>query len=399
MLFQYKALDTKENEKSGTIDAVTQEVAISSLQRRGFVILSIEPAETRNIFKINLFERVSARELVILSRQIATLFEAQVSALRVFRLLGGEAENELLKRKLLEVADDLQGGASISNALSRHPEIFSPFYVNMVRSGEEAGRLDETFGFLADHLDRTYELLSKARNALIYPAFVVIVFIAVMILMLTLVIPNISKIILEAGQEVPIYTKVVIGLSNFFLNYGIFLLALLIIGGFVLWRYSKTEVGRLALAEMKIALPVIGTLYHKLYLSRITDGFSTLLASGITMVRAIEITASSVDNAIYEKLLNETANQVKAGSSVSAALSEHPEIPGIMIQMIKVGEETGEVGSILNTMTTFYRREVTNAVDAMINLIEPIMIVALAVGVGILLAAVLIPIYNLSSAI
>lgn len=399
MLFQYKALDTKENEKSGTIDAVTKEVAISSLQRRGLVILSIELADKKSIFDITLFESVSSREMVILSRQISTLFEAQVSALRVFRLLGAESENPFLGRKLLEIADDLQGGASIGNALSRHPKIFSPFYINMVRSGEEAGRLDETFTHLADHLDRTYEIVSKARNALVYPAFVVFVFVTVMILMLTLVIPNISEVLIDAGQDIPIYTKIVIGLSDFFLDYGIFLLALLIIGGFFLWRYSRTEQGRLALSEMKVAIPFVGSLYRKLYLSRISDSLSTLLASGITMVRAIEIASSVVDNALYEKLLNDTANQVKAGSSVSSALGEHPEIPGIMVQMIKVGEETGEVGSILKTLTTFYRREVTGAVDALVNLIEPIMVVVLAVGVGILLASVLIPIYNLSSAI
>jgi len=170
MLFNYKAVDTKGNEKEGSIDAITKEVAISSLQRRGLVIASIEPALKKSLLTITLFETVSNKDVVILSRQMATLFEAQVSALRVFRLLGGESTNPILEKRLGEVADDLQGGSSISNALSKHPEIFSSFYVNMVRSGEESGKLDETFLYLADYLDRTYEVTSKARNALFYPA-------------------------------------------------------------------------------------------------------------------------------------------------------------------------------------------------------------------------------------
>lgn len=399
MLFNYKAIDTKGSKKEGSIDAITKEVAINSLQRRGLVIASILPAEKKSLLTITFFETVSNKDVVILSRQIATLFEAQVSALRVFSLLGGEATNPILAKRLIEVANDLRSGSSISNALSRHPEIFSSFYVNMVRSGEETGKLDDTFLYLADYLDRTYEVTSKARNALFYPAFVILVFIVVMVLMLTLVIPNISQIILEAGQEIPIYTRVVIFISNFVLTYGIFLLILIIIGGFFLWKWSHTKIGQISLARTKISFPYVGLLYSKLYLSRISDNLSTLLSSGLTMVRALEITGQVVGNAIYEEILKETVESVKAGGSVSESFAKHPEIPGIMVQMVKVGEETGEVGSILKTLAKFYRREVTNAVDTLVGLIEPMLVVALGLGVAFLLASILIPIYNLSSAI
>lgn len=399
MLFHYKGIDTKGTEKEGNIDAINQEIAISSLQRRGLVISSIEEAEKKSLFSVTLFETVSNKDVVILSRQIATLFEAQVSALRVFRLLGGESANPLLGRKLMEVSDDLQSGSSISSALSRHPKIFSSFYVNMVRSGEESGKLDETFLYLADYLDRMYEVTSKARNALIYPAFVIGVFITVMVLILTLVIPNISAIILESGQDIPVYTKIVISFSNFFLLYGVFLIILIIIGGFFLWRWSHTKTGELSVARTKLSVPFIGTLYTKLYLSRIADNLSTLLSSGVTMVRALEITGQVVGNKVYENILTDTVELVKGGGSVSDAFSKHEEMPGIMVQMVKVGEETGEVGSILKTLSKFYQREVTNAVDTLIGLIEPVMIILLGLGVGTLLASVLVPIYNLSSAI
>lgn len=402
MLFRYQAVDASNTPREGTIDAVTMDVAINSLQHRGYVVSSIDPlAEPHSLFniKITIFERVSNKEVVIFSRQIATLFEAQVSALRVFRLLASEADNPLLGRILTEVADDLQGGSSISNALSQHPDLFSPFYISMVKAGEESGKLDKSFNFLADHLDRTYEVVNKARNALIYPAFVITTFVAVMVLMLTLVIPRITDIIVSSGQAVPIYTRIVIAVSNFFTNYIAFILFFVAALGFFLWRFRRTMVGRRAFDELKLAIPYIGDLYEKLFLSRIADNLATMLASGISMVQALEITSEVVDNEVYKEILNNTIAEVKGGKSFSDALAEYPEIPGVLTQMAKVGEETGNLGSILEMLAKFYRREVNTAVDTLINLIEPAMIVLLGLGVGTLLAAVLMPIYNIAGGI
>ncbi|NQV92924.1 type II secretion system F family protein [Candidatus Kaiserbacteria bacterium] len=402
MLFNYEVVDQSGTNTSGSIDAINVDVAISSLQRRGFTIISVKEAGVEsNIFKkeINLFQSVSNKDVVILSRQIATLFEAQVSALKVFRLLSSESINPLLGEKLAEVSDDLQAGSTISNALSKHPKVFTPFYIGMIRAGEESGQLDKTFLFLADYLDRTYEVGMKARNALIYPAFVITTFLAVMILMLTMVIPRLSSILLESGQEIPLYTKVVISMSSLLVNYGVFVLILIVVGGFFFWRFLKTNTGKLSLAELQLSVPFVGDLYRKLYLSRLADNLSTMLTSGIQMVRAVEITASVVGNPLYEELLNDVVEKVKGGTQLSEALQAHKEFPGILVQMIKVGEETGELGSILETLAKFYRREVNSAVDTLVGLIEPIMIVLLGLGVGFLLASVLIPIYNISAGI
>ncbi len=401
MLFTYKALDEKGQEVGGSIDAVNVDVAISSVQRRGLVITTIaEAKETDGLHRnIKFFERISNKDVVILSRQIATLFGAQVSALRVFRLLSGETENKLLGSKIAEVADDIQGGSTISKALSKHPKAFSTFYVNMVKAGEESGKLDQTFLYLADYLDRSYAVSSKAKNALIYPAFVVATFIAVMVLMLTLVIPKISTIITEAGQQIPLYTRVVIGISDFFVDYGWLLLIAVGVVAFFIYRSGKGESGSLAMDEAKLSIPYIGSLYKKLYLSRIADNLNTLLISGVPMVKALELTADVVDSRVYEKVLRDSTELVKGGRPLSDAFSTHPEVPGIMVQMTKIGEETGELGSILDTLAKFYQREVVNAVDTLVDLIEPVMIVALGLGVAFLLASVLIPIYNISSSI
>ena len=401
MLFKYRAIDKDNHEREGTIEAPSQEVAIGALQRRDLIISSIESAETKSLLEMDipLFNRVSNKDIVILSRQIATLFEAQVSALRIFRLLAAEVENKQLADVLSTVADDIQGGSPISKALGRHPKVFSGFYVNMVRAGEESGKLSETFGYLADYLDRTYDVISKAENALIYPIFVIAVFFGVMALMLTLVIPKISAILIDSGQPIPLYTRIVIGLSHFFVNYGIFVVIGIVALGIYLWQLRKTPAGKLALDALRLSIPYLGDLYKKLYLSRIADNFATMLLSGVSVVQALEITGSVVGNAAYEVVLADVGASVKGGASISDALAKHPEIPGIMVAMVRVGEETGELGKILGTLAKFYNREVSNAVDTLVGLIEPIMIVALGLGVGTLLAAVLLPIYSLAGAI
>lgn len=401
MLFSYHALDNEGHEREGTIEALSMDVAVSTLQRRNLIVSSIEPLNKKSVLEVEIamFKRVSNKDIVILSRQIATLFEAQVSALRIFRLLASEVDNKYLSEIMTQIADDLQGGSPISKALARHPKAFSPFYVNMVRAGEESGKLSETFGYLADYLDRSYEVVSKAQNALIYPAFVIGVFIIVMSLMLTMVIPKISQILIESGQDIPIYTKIVIGMSNFLVDFGIFIVIGLIIGGFFAVRYARTPDGGLFFDRLKLQVPYLGDLYQKLYLSRIADNFSTMLVSGVAVVEAIEITGSVVDSPVYEHVLLESAEAVKGGSSISDALGQHAEVPGIMVAMIKVGEETGELGSILSTLAKFYQREVTVAVDTLVDLIEPLMIVLLGLGVGTLLASVMVPIYNMAGAI
>lgn len=402
MLFSYKAIDQNNASREGTVEATNIDAAISTVQKRGYTVISIEPIEQKTSFyniEIDWFQSISNKEVVILSRQMATLFDAQVSALRIFRLLGAEADNPQMRGVLNNIADDLQAGSSISRALSSHPDVFSSFYVNMIRSGEESGSLEKSFEYLADYLDRTYQIVTKARNALIYPAFVIGVFILVMGLMLTLVIPRISQILTDSGQELPIYTKIVIGISTVLTDYIGVILVLFAFIGVGMWRFMKTDVGARAIDEMKISVPYIGDLFRKLYLTRICDNLATMLTSGISMVQALEVTGEVVDNAVYREIIQNTLIEVKGGRSFADAIGEYPEIPGVLSQMAKVGEETGNLSEILTTLAMFYQREVNNSVDTLIGLIEPMMIVLLGLGVGTLLASVLMPIYNLTSAI
>jgi len=401
MLFKYKSVDDKGISKDGEIDAPNRDIAISGLQHRGLIILSIiEVGEKTSFFEMSFFDKVKMKDVVILSRQIATLFEAQVSALKAFTLLSSNSDNKLLGKKLREVGDDLQAGVSISGSLAKHPDIFSDFYVNMVKAGEETGKLNQTFLHLAEYLDRQYELTAKTRNALIYPVFVIFTFFAVMILMMVVVIPKLGEIIADSGQELPFYTKMVIGVSDLFVNYGFIMIIFVVLLGVWLFRLTKTEKGKEYLDRARLSTPVIGNLFKKLYLSRIADNLDTMLSSGIPIIRSIDITAEVVNSRVYKAILKDVADGVKSGLTLSAAFEKHPEqMPGIMVQMVKVGEETGSIGNILKTLANFYKREVDDAVDTLVGLIEPVMIVVLGLGVGILLVSVLLPIYNIAGGI
>jgi type IV pilus assembly protein PilC len=400
MNYRYDAVTDKGEKKKGLVEAPSQDMAISALQKRGLIVLKVtEEGGPRNIFEISLFQSVKGKEVVILSRQIATLFEANVSALKAFQLLSTNSENKLLTKKLMRVTEDLQAGISISEALSKHPDVFSSFYVNMVKSGEESGNLTTTFNYLAEYLDRQYALTSKTKNALIYPAFVIGIFFVVMILMFTMIIPKLSEIILTSGQKVPSYTKLVIAISNLMVNYGLYLLAGIVAVVSYLLYLARSKSGKKTIDELKIKAPVFGPLFRKVYLARIADNLDTMLSSGIPIVRAVQITSDVVGNKKYQEILITASEEVKAGSTLSQALSKYEVIPQILVQMMKVGEETGSLGQILKTLARFYKREVDDAVDTMVSLIEPVMIVALGLGVGLILVSVLMPIYDIAGGI
>jgi type IV pilus assembly protein PilC len=399
MLFKYEAL-TKEGEmQRGAVDALNKDSAVSAVQQRGLTIVSIKNAEKKSVFRQSIFisKKVPTRELVVLSRQLSTLFAARVPVLKAFQLLTGQVENTLLRQTLGEITSDIQGGMQIADALEKHPFIFSEFYVNMVRVGEESGKIAESFTYLADYLRRSYDLTLKARSALIYPLFVVVIFAVVMIVLLMFIFPKLTVILKEVGQEIPIYTKIVIAISDFLLSFGVYILIVLLGGGFWFWQFSKTDHGKVVASRLKLSLPVIGPLVQKLYLSRIADSMYTMLTSGSSLVRTLEIASKVVGDAVYKQVAASAANEVKTGGLVSEAFEKHDEIPGIMIQIIKAGEETGELGTILKTLSEFYQREVYSTVDAFVGLIEPVLIVLLGLAVGLVIGSVLIPIYSIST--
>jgi type IV pilus assembly protein PilC len=403
MLFHYTAITGEGAKVESEVDSSSVDAAVALLQKRGLTIVNIkEKSSGDNSFLSGfaLFRpKVKPKDVVIFSRQVATLFQAGVSALKAFRLLAAENESKALQVELTKVADDIEAGVSLSDALARRPELFSPFYINMVKAGEESGKLNETFLFLADYMDRDYELHQKVQKALTYPAFVIGTFITIMIGMLTFVIPKMSALFADQGADLPMVTRIVLGISDLFVKYSPVTFPVLIVAGWFFYRWAKTEKGKRELDSLKTRIPLLKTLYQRIFLTRLADNMNTMLTSGVPIVKSIDITAAVVDNLIYKDLLLRVSHKVQSGTAFSKALYEEPLVPNILIQMVHIGEETGEIGYILKTLAVFYKRELDTAIDRIIGLIEPAMIVGLGLGVGVLVSSVLLPMYTLSSSI
>jgi len=402
MIFHYTAINQEGVKSEADIEAASVDAAIAILQKRGLSVVNIKDRSEAefSIAGLSFFkQKIKPKDVVIFSRQIATLFEAGVSALKAFRLLAAENDNKTLQEELTGVADDIEAGVSLSEALSRRPDLFSPFYVNMVKAGEESGKLNESFLYLADYLDRDYELRQKVKKALTYPMFVVGTFITIMVGMFIFVIPKMAAMFADNGAELPLITRIVLGISNVFVKYWLVIFPVIIVLCWLLYRWIQTEPGRRKMDEIKTKTPVFKNLFQRIFLTRLADNMNTMLSSGVPIVRSIDITAAVVDNMVYQDLLKRVSTKVQTGTAFSKALYEEPLVPNILVQMVKIGEETGELGYILKNLATFYKRELDTAIDNVIGLIEPAMIVGLGLGVGILVSSVLLPMYSLSSAI
>lgn len=402
MIFDYKVITSAGNTETGSIDVYNKDAAIENLQKRGMIIVAIEESSKQSVLYKN-FEifapKVKEKELVIFARQVATLFEAGVQPLKGFRLLATETDSKPLQAAITAIADDIQAGVSLSKAFGNHPKIFSKFFISMLKAGEESGKLSEVFLYLADYLERNFEITQKTKKALTYPAFVVATFILIMGVMISFVIPKLAEMVAEQGQELPMFTKAILGLSHFLTGYwylwipGIFVLVLYV------YKFKQTEGGILYFDQMKLKIPIFKNVYSKIFLSRLADNMDTMLTSGVSIINALHITADVVDNAVFKAALDNIATKVEGGKLLSLAMQDEPLIPNVMIQMVKIGEETGELGYILKNLSRFYKREVDQSVDNMVALIEPVMILALGAGVGVLLASVMMPLYNISTGI
>lgn len=404
MKFQYTARTQSGEARAGTLEARSRDAAVEALQRADLVITAIRPVEEAAglaLFgrRISFRSRVRQRDLVIFSRQLSTLFEAKVPITRSLQTLGAESPSTALRATAQEILEDVSGGSSLSQAMARHPGVFSRFIISMVRAGEESGKLEAAFLYLAGYLDRNYVLILKTRNAMIYPAFVFATFIGVVGVLLVVVIPKLTAIYAELGQAAPFYTQLVISVSTFLARWWFLVVLALASAAAIAWRLLRTEVGALWFDALKIKLPFIGGLAKKVYLTRLTDTLSTLIAAGIPIIRALEITADVVVNRVYAAIVLDAAESVKAGNTISSSFEKHREIPPLVTQMIRVGEESGRLDFILKSSASFYQREVDNLLDNFVALIEPALIIFLGIGVALLVAAVLVPLYNLTSII
>lgn len=393
--FQYQARTKTGELRSGVMETSSHEAAVDLLHQQNLIVVSVKEVVGGSFLGKQFGSRVSNKDVVMLSRQLSTLFEAQIPIVEALKTLAAEADRPALRGALGIILDDVSGGLSLSQALSKHPNIFSSFYISLVKSGEESGKLQEVFTYLADYLERSYYLFTKARNAMIYPAFILAAFVGVIIVMLVVVIPRLTAIFEETGQEVPLYTQIVIIISDFLRNWGILLIFAIAGGSTALWRWSRTETGREYFHRLQLHIPIIGVLYRKLYMARFADNLHTLIAGGIPILRSLSISGDVVGNVVYKKAIYDAMESVKGGNSISSAFERSAEIPPLVTQMIRIGEASGRLDYILGSIARFYQREVDSAFENLVALIEPALIIFLGLGVGVLVASVLVPLYNL----
>ncbi|KKQ92814.1 MAG: Type II secretion system protein [Candidatus Azambacteria bacterium GW2011_GWA2_39_10] len=405
--FQYTARTKEGKLESDIAEASSLEAAISMLQNQQLVIIEIKPFIEAEYLNLNiltkqiasLINRIKSEDIVLFSKQLSILIQAKVPLVQSLRVLTKQTRNPNFAGIINAVANDVDAGMIFSRALSKYPKVFSNFFIQMTRSGEISGRLEETLTYLSDYINKQYLLNSKARGAMIYPAFIVGAFIIVGVLMLIFVVPNLTSILTESGQELPFVTRLLIGTANFTKNWG--WIVFIILGAmvyFVRISLKKSPEWQYAYDGLKLRFPIFGELLKKIYLARFSETLSTLSSAGIAISQSLEITADVVGNSVYKRIILEADEAVRKGSNISVVFARYPEILPMVTQMISIGEQTGKLDSILKQISAFFTEEVNRAFDNIVNLIEPILIVVLGAGVGILVAAILLPIYNLVNA-
>lgn len=401
MKFRYKIFGQDTKIREGIIEDSNRENVIQKLQAEGNIIIEVVEAPidiSKNIIE-KFQNRITTKDLVISTRQLATLIGGGVQVLRAFRLMSTETENKALGHRYEIISEDIKAGMPVYKALMRHSDVFDSFFVSMVHTGEEIGKLKEVLNYLADYIERNYELTQKTKKALTYPAFVILTFFVVMIIMTIFVIPKLAEMLTSQGQELPWMTQLILNFSQFIIDYWWAIIPILAVLGYYLALYMRTPEGRAYFDTMKIRIPLASTLYKKLYLSRFADNINTMITSGVPIVQSLQITSEVVDNYVFKKIFERVAEKVKDGKLLSISLADEELIPNIMVQMTRIGEETGELGYMLSSIAKFYKRELEQTIDSTIALIEPIMIVVLGASVGILMASILMPIYNIATSI
>ena len=398
MKFNYQARTKKGEIQAGVIEASSKEAAILLLQKYGLYITYLERTEVPFYAReVEIFKRVSRRDIVLFSRQLSIMFASKVSLVEALSTIASQTKNLEFREIILDLSQEVEGGNAFSKALSRHPQIFSSFYISMVKSGEESGKLSESLAYLADHLEMEYYLISRIRGAMIYPFLVITVATVVLFLMMFFVIPQLTKVLQESSLPLPIVTRLVIGLSLFLRKWGFFFIGLLAVLIIFVLRYIATSSGKENLDKILLRLPIIGETLKMVYLSRFAENLSTLISGGLPIAQALEITGDIVGNTVYQEIIFAARDEVRKGEPISSVLARYPEFfPPVFTQMTLVGERTGTLDKTLMDLVSFYQKEVDRGVENLLSVLEPLLIVFLGGIVAGLMVAILMPLYKMT---
>jgi type IV pilus assembly protein PilC len=394
--FLYVGVTSNGKQVKGEIVAASKNEVISLLRKKKVRAISIKPKQFA-LSSLSFLSPIKLQEVSRFTRQLAAMTSAGLPLVQCLDILVSQTENKIFAQKIQQISSDIQVGSTLADALSKHPTVFNALYCNMVSAGEASGNLDGVLNRIAEYLEKSERLVRRIKGALTYPVIVAIIAIVITAIMLTFVIPTFAQMFTELGGSLPLPTKIVMGISDFFRhNILLFLISLIVI--FVAFiMYYKTEKGKYNIDFLKLKLPVIGELERKSSISRFSQTLSTLLTSGVTILDALSITAKTAGNKVLEKGLIRTLERITGGMTIAEPLKDTGLFPPMVIQMIAVGEKTGDLSGMLTKIAEFYSEEVDATVDALTSIIEPIMIVILGIVVGGMMVSMYLPIFNMIS--
>ncbi|MFA5853912.1 MAG: type II secretion system F family protein [Patescibacteria group bacterium] len=398
LIYSYKVRDSRGATLEGAVEAENEEQAGNVLREHGYYVLSLivrdEPSFTTR--KFTFLRRVAPKDVVIFSRQLSVMISASVSIVRSLRTAARQTANPKLHEIVLDVANEVEGGVRLSDAFNKHSNVFGTFYVNLIRSGETSGKLDEVLQYLADQEEKDYDLRQRVRGAMTYPIFVMVMLFVVGAVMMIFVVPKLTDVLKESGVALPITTRMLIGVSDFFVHYWYVILGAVLGVVFGTRAFYRTPVGKRMLDAFILRIPIFGSLLKRIYITRITHSLATLIEGGVDMVTSLKVVSGVVGNETYREGLVQMVQEVAAGNSMATVWRNRKEIPDMVTQMIAVGEETGKLQQVLTRLTDFYTREINASVANLSTAVEPIIMVIMGVAVGGLVAAVILPMYTLA---
>ena len=402
MKFRFKAKNQEGILREGIIESPTRDRAVDMIQEKGLIPISVDQEERMaKIFQDleKVWHGISMEEMVVFYRQLGTLIDAKITIVTALKTIEEQTENKYLGSVLLEMVDDIENGMALSESMSKHRDIFSTLAVSMIKAGEISGNLQRSIIFVAESTEKTYQLNSKIKSALMYPGFVLAAAVIIGFVVFSFVIPKLTKIFDDMEVEIPWYTKLIISVGHFMESYWWAVLVLIGMVALAIYYYANTESGKEDIDDMKLKVPIFNKMFRYLYITRFSENLSILLLAGIPIVKSLTIVSDVVNNRIYKRMIIRAAEEVKSGGTMSGVFAKYSELPPILSKMIKVGEETGKTSEVLKNISDFYNQEIDRMTKSMTALIEPIMIVFLGIGVAGLVFAILMPIYSITSQI
>ncbi len=392
--YAYKVRDKTGKIVSGTLIADNEALVLQRLREEGLTPLEVGK-QSRGLNIELTKKKVKLKELAVFSRQFATMVNSGLPILRALSILADQTPNKELARVLGEVRLDVEQGASLSTAMAKHPKVFNDLYISMVRSGETGGSLDDVLLRLADLIENEVKLRGKIKSAMTYPIAVVCLVVLIMTAMLLFIVPQFKGIFEQLGGTLPLPTRVLLAASDIFKKLWYLVIAGVFVGRYFFKRWKRTAAGREAVDRTKLRVPVFGSLFHKTALSRFSSTLAMLMHSGVPILQALDIVSDTVNNKVISKAVIDVQSSVRDGESMAKPLARHRVFPPMVVQMLSVGEETGQVDVMLEKVAAFYDQEVEAAVDALTSLIEPLLIAVIGGMVGSAVIALYMPMFNI----